>query len=200
MVRVVLADDETVTREAVAALLDLEEDLAVIGEAPDADGAVALAEQHAPDVALLDLEMPGGGLAALARIRAAVPGTAVCVLTRHARSGLLRQALRAGAAGFVPKSTSARELAAVVRELADGGRHVDPELAADALVEPECPLTERELQVLSQVQGGVTTARIAASLHLAPGTVRNYLSSAIEKLGVRTRYEAADAARESGWL
>lgn len=200
MVRLVLADDEAMTRESVAALLALEPDLTVVGQAVDADTAVELVERTGADVALLDVDMPGDGLNALTRIRRSRPDVRACILTRHARPGLLRRALREGAVGFVAKSTSARDLAGVVRTVAGGGRHVDSTLAADALVEPLCPLTDRELEVLAQVRRDASTAQIAAALHLARGTVRNYLSSAIEKLGVRTRYEAADAARDSGWL
>lgn len=199
-IRVLLADDEVMTREAIAALLDLEPDITVVAQAGGGDGAVELARRHVPDVALLDVEMPGGGIEALARIRAQTPQTRPCILTRHARAGTLRRALHAGAAGFIAKSASARELADVVRRVAGGERYVDPFLAAEALAEPESPLTARELEVLDLVRIGLTTAQISSSLHLARGTVRNYLSAAIEKLGARTRYEAAEAAREAGWL
>ena len=200
MIRLLLADDEELLRTALAALLELEPDLSVVGQAATTTEALALARRHRPDVAVLDLEMPpADGLDAAARIRAELP-TRVVLVTRHARPAVLRRALAAGVSGFLPKSTSAARLAEVVRAVAAGRRHVDPEIAASALTEDDCPLTPRELEVLRASRAGASVAAIAAEVHLAPGTVRNYLSSAITKLGVTSRQAAAYRAWEQGWI
>lgn len=198
-IRVLLADDEDLLRGALAALLDLEDDLTVVAQAGDGEEAVALATAHAPDLAVLDLEMPRlDGIAATARIASAT--TAVVVVTRHARPGVLRRALAAGARGFVPKTTPPARLAAILRDVHAGGRYVDSEIAATALTEGRCPLTDRELDVLRAALDGRPVADIATAVHLAGGTVRNYLSSAMAKLQAATRHEAARRAWEEGWI
>jgi two-component system response regulator DesR len=200
VIRLLLADDEELLRSALAALLELEPDLTVVAQAATTSEALALARRHRPDIAVLDLEMPpADGLAAAERIRGELP-TRVVLVTRHARPAVLRRALAAGVSGFVPKTTSAARLAAVLRDVAGGKRYVDPEIAAAALSEDDCPLTPRELEVLRAARGGAPVADIAARVHLAPGTVRNYLSSAITKLGVTTRHAAAHRAWEQGWI
>jgi two-component system response regulator DesR len=201
MIRLVLADDESLTRGAVGALLGLEADLQVVGEAGTGDEAVAAVQQHRPDVAVLDVEMPGRDGAEVAQwVAAHAPGTRCIILTRHARPGVLRRALAAGATGFVTKSAPASVLADVIRRVHGGGRYVDPELAMTALMTEECPLTERELEVLRHVDATGTAADIARRVHLSPGTVRNYLSSAMHKLGAGTRLDAVERARDNGWL
>ncbi|MGI5221672.1 response regulator transcription factor [Nocardia sp. CA-290969] len=198
--RLLIADDENMTREAIAALLDMEPDIEIVGQAADGAAALVIAREHMPDVAFVDVEMPGGGEELVAALALASPATRACILTRHARARVLRRSLQAGAAGFVAKTASSRILADVVRRLAAGERYVDPALAADALAEPPCPLSDRELQILVRVDIGESTTTIAKRMHLASGTVRNYLSSALTKLGVRTRQEAVAIARDSGWL
>ncbi|MDN5933403.1 MAG: response regulator transcription factor [Pseudonocardia sp.] len=200
-IRVVLADDESLTRGAVGALLGLESDLVIVGEAGDGEQAVEVIREHRPDVAVLDVEMPGRDGAEVAHwVAANEPATRCIILTRHARPGVLRRALAAGAAGFVTKSAPATLLAEVIRRVHRGGRYVDPELAMTALMTEDCPLTDRELEVLRHVDASGTAADIAGRVHLSPGTVRNYLSSAMHKLGVGTRSAAVEQARDRGWL
>ncbi|MCK6081690.1 response regulator transcription factor [Microbacterium sp. EYE_5] len=200
MIRVLIADDEDMIRTALAALLDLEDDLEVVAQCSDGESAVERALDLRPDVCLLDLEMPGiDGVEAAARIRQRIPARCV-VVTRHARPGVLRRALSAGVDGFVPKSRRADDVAAVIREVAAGRRYVDPEVAADALSDERSPLTDRELDVLRAGSRGETIAEIAASLHLSAGTVRNHVSSVLGKLGLSTRQQAAIMARERGWI
>jgi two-component system response regulator DesR len=200
MIRLLLADDEELVRGALAALLELEEDLAVVAEAATTTDAVRLAGQLRPDIAVLDLEMPpADGLVAAEQIRAERP-TRIILVTRHARPGVLRRALAVGVSGFVPKTTPAARLAEIIRDVAAGRRYVDPDIAASALTEDDCPLTGRELEVLSATRTGASVNEIAAQVHLAPGTVRNYLSSAMSKLGVGSRHAAAHRAWEQGWI
>ena len=199
-IRVLVADDEVLIRGAVEALLALEEDLEVLPGISDGIAAVAAAQEHRPDVCLLDLEMPGlDGVEAARQILRSVP-TKVVIFTRHARPGVLRRALAEQVSGFVPKSTPAEELAVVLRQVVAGRRYVDPEIAASALTAERSPLTERELDVLRAGRDAARVEDIAAALHLAPGTVRNHVSNAIGKLGVRTRQEAERAAWEAGWI
>ena len=199
-IRVLVADDEVLIRGAVEALLALEEDLEVLPGISDGIAAVAAAQEHRPDVCLLDLEMPGlDGVEAAQQILRSVP-TKVVIFTRHARPGVLRRALAEQVSGFVPKSTPAEELAVVLRQVVAGRRYVDPEIAASALTAERSPLTERELDVLRVGRDAARVEDIAAALHLAPGTVRTHVSNAIGKLGVRTRQEAERAAWEAGWI
>jgi len=200
MIRVLIADDEGMIRSALAALLRLEGDIDVIAECSDGLQAVAEAERLLPDVCLLDLEMPGlDGVEVAERLRRTV-ATRFVIVTRHARPGVLRRALAAGVSGFLPKSREAGEVAAVIRQVAAGGRYIDPEIAADALSDERCPLTIRELDVLRLGQHGETTAQIARALNLAPGTVRNHISLVLTKLTVDTRQQAVIMAKERGWI
>lgn len=200
MIRLLIADDEDLVRGALVSLLNLEADFEVVAEATTTTEAVALAREHRPDIAVLDLEMPpADGLQAAEEIRAEL-ATQVVLVTRHARPGVLRRALATGVAGFVPKTTPAERLAQILRDVADGHRYVDPEIAASALTEDDCPLTDRELEVLRAARTGDPVADIADHVHLAEGTVRNYLSSAMTKLDVPTRHAAAHHAWEQGWI
>ncbi|NNN37621.1 response regulator transcription factor [Streptomyces sp. S3(2020)] len=201
MIRLLLADDEDLLRGALAALLALEDDLAVVAEAATSTDAVRLALEHRPDIAVLDLEMPPtDGLRAAEEIRAARQDIHVVIVTRHARPAVLRRALAAGVRGFVPKTTPAARLAEILRDIAAGRRYVDPDIAASALTEDDCPLSERELEVLRAARTGASVAEIAAQVHLAQGTVRNYLSAAMSKLGATTRHAAAHHAWQQGWI
>ncbi len=200
MIRLLLADDEDLIRGALAALLDLEDDLEVVAQAATTTEAVSLAVRHRPQIAVLDLERPpADGLSAAAQIRAELP-VEVVLVTRHARPGVLRRALAAGVSGFVPKTTPAAQLAEILRGVAAGHRYVDPEIAASALTEGDCPLTARELDVLRAARTGDPVQAIAERVHLAPGTVRNYLSSAMTKLGASSRHAAAYHAWQEGWI
>ncbi|WP_028925870.1 response regulator transcription factor [Pseudonocardia acaciae] len=200
MIRLLIADDEDLLRGALTALLELEPDLTVTAEAATTTDAVRMAREHRPDIAVLDLEMPpSDGLSAAEQIRSHLP-TKIILVTRHARPGVLRRALAAGVSGFVPKTTPASRLAEIIRDVAAGRRYVDPDIAASALTEDACPLTDRELDVLRAARTGATAGQIAAQVHLAPGTVRNYLSSAMTKLDVTTRHAAAHRAWEEGWI
>jgi two-component system response regulator DesR len=201
VITVVLADDERLTRQAVAALLGLEPDLTVAADVADGVEALSAVAEHRPDVMVLDVEMPGmDGLAVLARITADGLPTRCVMLTRHARPGVLRRALSLGAKGFLAKTAPASLLADVIRRVHAGLRYVDPEFAAAALTESDCPLTERELAVLAMVDDTTTAADIALRLHLSAGTVRNYVSSAMAKLDARSRTQAARMARDQGWI
>jgi two-component system response regulator DesR len=200
-IRVLLADDQALVRGALASLLGLEPDLEVVAEVGRGDEVVEAARATRPDVALLDVEMPGkDGIAVTAALRAALPSCRVLVVTTFGRPGYLRRALAAGAGGFVVKDTPARQLADAVRRVHAGLRVVDPALAAESLATGDTPLTERETQVLRAARNGGTVADVASALHLSEGTVRNHLSSAIGKTGARTRAEAVRIAEEQGWL
>jgi len=200
-IRLLLADDQALVRGALAALLALELDLDVVAEVGRGDEVVAEARRTQPDVALLDVEMPGlDGITATAALRAALPSCRVLVVTTFGRPGYLRRAMAAGASGFVVKDTPARQLADAVRRVAAGLRVVDPTLAAETLAAGENPLTPRETDVLRVARDGRTVADIAAALHLSEGTVRNHLSAAIGKTGARTRAEAVRIAGSNGWL
>lgn len=199
-IAVVLADDEGLIRTALATLLPLEGDIAVVAEAADGHEALAAFAEHRPDVLVLDMEMPGiGGLEAASAVLADHPQQAILMLTRHARPGTLRRALKLGVRGFLGKHSAPDTIAEAIAHVATGGRHVDPSVSAQALID-DCPLTERELDVLRVASDGYSVADIARILHLAPGTVRNYLSSAIGKTHTSTRHDAARYAREQGWI
>lgn len=201
MIRLLLADDQALVRGAMAALLDMEPDLKVVAEVGRGDEVVDAARAHAADVALLDVEMPGlDGVAAARALHQQVPTCKVLMVTTFGRAGYLRQAMAAGASGFVVKDTPARQLADAVRRVHEGLRVVDPGLAAQSLAYGDSPLTERETGVLRSARDGGTVADIARELHLSEGTVRNHLSSAIGKTGARTRAEAVRLAEENGWL
>jgi two-component system, NarL family, response regulator DesR len=200
-VRVLLAEDQAMVRGAIAALLALEEDIEIVAQASRGDEVVALALQLEPDVALLDVEMPGGdGLDAAAALRKKLPSCRVIILTTFGRAGYLKRAMENGAAGFLLKDSPSSELAKAIHRVMRGERVVDPDLAALALSAGDNPLTEREREVLAASEGGATIEDVAARLYLSEGTVRNYLSSAIKKLGMRNRVEAARLAQRRGWL
>lgn len=200
-IRVVLADDQALVRGALVALLSLEEGIDVVGQAGRGDELVALVDEVLPDVALIDIEMPGlDGISATARITAAHPQVACLIVTTFGRPGYLQRALAAGARGFIVKETPADELAQAVRDVHAGKNVVDPTLAMESVFSGANPLTDRERDVLRLALGGGRVAEIAAKLYLSEGTVRNHLSSAIRKMGVETRGEAARRAHELGWL
>lgn len=200
MTAVVLADDEVLLRKALVALLPLEGEITVVAEAEDGEAAVEATLRHRPDVLVIDLEMPGvDGLGAVASIRRTRPGQVILMLTRHARPGVLRKALKLGVQGFVSKSAEPAHVASVIKTLHEGRRWIDPDVSALAVVD-DCPLTDREIDVLLSTGDGYSVADIATRLRLAEGTVRNYLSNAMQKTQTRTRHEAARYAREHDWL
>jgi len=200
-IRVLLAEDQAMVRGALSALLSLEEDVEIVAEASRGDEVVPAALEGLPDVALLDIEMPGGdGLTAAAELRERLPSCRVIILTTFGRAGYLRRAMGSGASGFLLKDAPAPELARAIRRVMNGERVVDPGLAVAALSEGDSPLTGREREVLSASANGATIEDIAARLYLSEGTVRNYLSTAIKKLGARNRVEAARLAERKGWL
>jgi two-component system response regulator DesR len=199
--RLLLADDQSMVRGALAALLNLEDDLEVVAEVGRGDEVVAAAARVRPDVALLDIEMPGlDGLAAAGALNAELPAVRVLILTTFGRPGYLRRAMEAGALGFVVKDAPAAQLADAVRRTARGERVVDPALAAATLAGGASPLTARERDVLVASRDGAAVAEVAGRLFLSEGTVRNYLSAAIGKTGTRNRVEALRIAEAKGWL
>ncbi|MGH8890991.1 MAG: response regulator transcription factor [Acidothermaceae bacterium] len=201
MIRVLMADDQHLVRGAIATLLNLEPDIEVVAEVARGDEIVGKALDVRPDVALLDVEMPGlDGLAAAAALAAEVPSCKVLIVTTFGRAGYLRRAMEAGALGFVVKDAPAEQLAEAVRRVARGERVVDPTLAAATLAGGVSPLTARERDALVAGRDGATISDIARLLFLSEGTVRNYLSSAISKTGTRNRVEAFRVAEENGWL
>ncbi len=201
MIRILLADDQALIRSALAALLDLEDDFDVVAQVGRGDQVVAAALAHRPDIALLDVEMPGmDGLAAAAALHTALPACRIVILTAFGRPGYLRRAMEAGALGYVVKDAPAEQLADAVRRVTRGERVVDPGLAAATLAGGPSPLTARERDVLVAARGGATIADIAKNLFLSEGTVRNYLSAAIAKTETRNRVEAVRVADERGWL
>jgi two-component system response regulator DesR len=201
VIRVLLADDEHLIRSGFAALLRLEDDVEIVAEAASGDEALAMAQHHRPDVAVLDLQMPGpDGIAVAERLRELVPGCAAVIVTSHGRPGYLKRALGAGVRGFLPKTVPASVLATVVRTVHGGGRYVDPELAAEAISAGDSPLTPREADVLELAADGAPVEEIALRAALSAGTVRNYLSSAAAKLGAANRHEAVRVARRQGWI
>jgi two-component system, NarL family, response regulator DesR len=200
-ITLLLADDQLLVRSALAALLELEDDLRVVAQVGRGDEVVAAALTARPDVALLDIEMPGiDGLAAAAALTHELPSCRVLILTTFGRPGYLRRAMEAGALGFVVKDAPPEQLVDAVRRVAEGERVVDPALAAATLAGGASPLTGRERDVLVAARDGATVADIAGKLFLSEGTVRNYLSAAIAKTGVRNRVEAVRTAEERGWL
>lgn len=200
-IRVLLAEDQGMMRGALALLLGLEPDIEVVAQVGTGDAIVDAALVHRPDVALLDIELPGmSGLDAAAVLREEAPGCRVLILTTFGRPGYLRRAMEAGAAGFLVKDGPVEELAEAIRRVLAGETVVDPALAAAALSAGPNPLTARECDVLKASAEGVTVADIAARLHLSESTVRNYLSAAIGKTGTRNRTEALREARRQGWL
>ncbi|MFD2473681.1 response regulator [Amycolatopsis silviterrae] len=201
MIRVLLADDQAMVRGALATVLGLEADIEVVAQVGTGDEVVAAAKESAPDVALLDVQMPGmDGLTAAAGLKTALPACRVIICTTFGRPGYLARAMAAGAAGFVVKDAPPEQLVEAVRRVHSGLRVVDPALAAESLATGASPLTARERDVLSAAKDGSTVADIARSLFLSDGTVRNHLSSAIGKTGARTRAEAVRLSEERGWL
>jgi len=200
-IRVLLAEDQAMIRQALAALLSFEDDIEVVVQVGRGDEVVPAAAKHEVDVALLDIEMPGmDGLAAAAELRRAKPAVKIVILTTFGRPGFLRRAMESGVSGFLVKDSPADKLAATVRRVLAGGRVIDPDLAASALAEGINPLTQRERDVLTASADGSLISEIAASLYLSEGTVRNYLSACIQKTGARNRVEALRIADERGWL
>ena len=203
MIRVLLAEDQAMIREALAALLSFEDDIEVVAQVGRGDEVTSAAREAKPHVALLDIEMPGAdGLTAAAALRRACPDIKVIILTTFGRPGYLRRAMEAGASGFIVKDSPADKLVRTIRDVLAGQRVIDPDLAAAALAEGASPLTPREKDVLAAaaVEEGATLAQIAAALYLSEGTVRNYLSSCIQKTGARNRAEAIRIAQAHGWL
>jgi len=201
VIRVLLADDENLIRSALAQMLALEDDIDVVADAANGAEALEAAQATRPDVAVLDLQMPDmDGITVAERLADLVPECCCMIVTSHGRPGYLKRALASGVKGFLPKTTSAVTLAQVVCVVHGGGRHVDPELAAEAITAGDSPLTPRETDVLEAAAGGAPVEDIAQRVHLSPGTVRNYLSSAVAKLGAANRHEAATTARRMGWI
>ncbi|MET9415105.1 response regulator transcription factor [Streptomyces klenkii] len=201
VIRVLLAEDQSMVREALAALLGLEGDIEVVAQVARGDEVLDAARAHDLDVALLDIEMPGmTGLDAAALLRRELPSLKVVILTTFGRPGYLRRAMESGAEAFLVKDAPAAQLADALRRVLRGERVIDPTLAAAALAEGANPLTDRERVVLRASADGSTNAELARALHLSNGTVRNYLSTAIQKTGARNRAEAVRIARDKGWL
>ncbi|PWW25110.1 LuxR family two component transcriptional regulator [Geodermatophilus normandii] len=201
VIRVLVAEDQSMVRGALRALLELEPDITVVAEVGRGDEVLAAAREHGPDVALLDIEMPGrDGLEAARELAAELPAVRAVVLTTFGRPGFLRRAMEVGAAGFLVKDAPVAELATAIRAVVAGERVIDRDLAAAALAIGATPLSAREADVLREAADGATVADIARRLFLSEGTVRNYLSSAIGKTGARTRVEAARVAADKGWL
>jgi two-component system, NarL family, response regulator DesR len=201
MIRVLLAEDQAMVCGALAALLNREQDITIVAEVARGDEVLAAARSAAPDVALLDIEMPGAtGIEAAAELHAQMPSCKVLILTTFGRPGYLRRALEQGVVGFLVKDAPAAQLATAIRRAVAGERVIDPLLATAALEQGENPLTEREQTVLQLVRQGASNAEIATALMLTEGTVRNYLSTAMQKLNATTRIEAAVRAEQKGWL
>ncbi|MEU5877523.1 response regulator transcription factor [Spirillospora sp. NPDC047279] len=201
MIKVLLADDHHVVRGALAALLDLEPDLTVVAQVGTGDKVVATARATGPDVAVLDVDMPGlDGLTAAADLHTALPACRVLILTGHGKPGHLRRALGAHVSGFLLKTAPPDDLVAAVRAVAEGRRVLDPSLALTAWDVTENPLTPRETDVLRLAAEGAEAPEIAERLHLTPGTVRNYLTAVVTKLNARNRTDAARIATDAGWI
>jgi two-component system response regulator DesR len=201
VIRVLLADDQAMVRGALATVLGLEADIEVVAQVGSGDEVLAAARQDPPDVALLDVQMPGkDGLEAAAELHRVMPACRIIICTTFGRPGYLARAMAAGAAGFVMKDAPPEQLVDAVRRVHSGLRVVDPALAAESLANGTSPLTVREHDVLRAAKDGSTVAGVARVLHLSEGTVRNHLSSAIGKTGARTRAEAVRLAEVRGWL
>jgi two-component system response regulator DesR len=201
MIRVLLADDQALVRGALAAMLGLEPDIEVVAQVSSGDEVLPAAREANPDVALLDVQMPGkDGITAAAELHNALPSCRIVVCTTFGRPGYLSRAMAAGAVGFVVKDAPPEQLVDAVRRVHNGLRVVDPALAAESLATGQSPLTDRERDVLRVASTGGTIADVAKTLSLSQGTVRNHLSSAIGKTGARTRAEAARVAEDRGWL
>jgi two-component system response regulator DesR len=200
-IRVIIAEDQAMVLGALAALLEMEDDIEVIARARNGDDALKMVQQQRPDVFITDIEMPGrSGLEVAAELKRRGALVRVIILTTFARAGYLRRALEAGASGYLLKDMPAEQLADAVRRVRSGLRVIDPQLAAEAWTNEPDPLTDRERQVLRLAGEGVASSDIAIELNLSEGTVRNYLSEAINKLGAANRVEAARIARSKGWL
>jgi two-component system response regulator DesR len=200
-VQIMIAEDQAMVRQALVALLGLEPDIDVVAQAANGDEALAMARKHQPAVAVLDIEMPGrSGIEVARQLHEESFGGQVIIVTTFGRPGYLRAAMAAGARGFLLKDSPAAQLADAIRRVAAGERVVDPALAAAALAEGESPLTGRETEVLAAAAGHDAISDIAGRLHLSPGTVRNHLSAAMQKLGARNRAEAVQMAQRKGWL
>jgi two-component system, NarL family, response regulator DesR len=201
LIKVLLAEDQVMIREALAALLSFEDDIEVVAQVGRGDEVTTAARETNPDIALLDIEMPGmDGLTAAAELRRAKPGVKIVILTTFGRPGFLRRAMESGVSGFLVKDSPADKLTQTIRRVLAGERVIDPDLAAAALADGLNPLTPRERDVLLAADGGGTIAEIATRLYLSEGTVRNYLSACIQKTGARNRAEALKIAQERGWL
>ena len=201
MIRLLLAEDQVLVREALAALLSFEEDIEVVAQVGRGDEVARAVAENAVDVALLDIEMPGmDGLAAAAALRRTSPGVKIVILTTFGRPGFLRRAMESGVSAFVVKDSPGSKLADTVRRAIAGERVIDPDLAVAALSEGVNPLTQRERDVLAASADGSMISAIASQLHLSEGTVRNYLSACIQKTGARSRVEALRIADDRGWL
>ncbi|WP_336209895.1 response regulator transcription factor [Nonomuraea sp. LPB2021202275-12-8] len=201
MIRVLLAEDVRILREALAGLLRLEDDMEVVAEVADGDGIVPAALDHRPDVAVLDIEMPKmSGLDAAAELTRRLPTCKTLILTAVGRPGNLRRGISAQVSGFILKDSRPEDLVSAIRIVAAGGRVIDPQLAYAALDASGNPLTDRELDVLRLTAAGASPREVAARLHLTYGTVRNYLASAVSKLSARNRVDAIRIATEAGWL
>ncbi|GGS66411.1 DNA-binding response regulator [Planobispora rosea] len=201
MIKVLLAEDQRILLEALAALLDLEVDLTVVARVGRGDDILPAALEHTPDVAVLDIDLPGiDGITAAAELAERLPACRTIILTALSRPGHLRRALGAGVAGFLPKDSDPVRLVAAIRDVVAGERVVDPRLAVAALDAPDNPLTSRETEVLRLIASGAEPAQVAAELFLSHGTVRNYLASAVSKLNARNRMDAVRIATEAGWL
>jgi two-component system, NarL family, response regulator DesR len=201
MIRVLIAEDQAMVRGALASLLALEDDIEVVAEVDRGDRVLDAVRAGSVDVALLDIEMPGlDGISAAAELARELPATRTLILTTFGRPGYLRRAIESGAQGFLLKDAPAGQLADAIREVNAGRRVIDPGLAAAAIADGVSPLTQREHDVLAAATRHATAAEIAAQLYLSEGTVRNYLSAAMRKLGARNRAEAVRIAEEKGWL
>jgi two-component system response regulator DesR len=201
MIRVLIAEDQELIRTALVTLIGLEPDIEVVGQAEDGAQAVAKAAEIELDLVVLDIDMPVmDGLTAAERLAERHPGLSMVMLTSHGRPGYLKRAVQAGVRGFITKNVSGTDLAKVIREVHGGGRYLDTDLVADAMFAGDCPLAPRELEILRLVEDGSSISAVAKALSLQEGTIRNYISSAITKLGVDNRTSAVRHARNMGWL